>query len=76
MHDKRYFIKHKEATMIFEWSGLIITKYNTLIIQSESKPVASLIVHYTTMKQQVTFQIMEKQVMPKKLVIIGKMKNL
>jgi hypothetical protein len=33
-------IKHKEATMICEESGLVITNYNALIIQPKFKPVA------------------------------------
>jgi hypothetical protein len=33
-------IKHKEAIMMCEESGLIITNYNVLITQPESKPVA------------------------------------
>jgi hypothetical protein len=33
-------IKHKETIVICEESGLIITNYNALITQLESKPVA------------------------------------
>jgi len=47
-------IKHKEVTMIFEESGLVITNYNALITQLESKPIAHPIVTYTTIRQQLT----------------------
>jgi hypothetical protein len=33
-------IKHEEATMIYEESGLVITNYNALITQLKSKPIA------------------------------------
>jgi hypothetical protein len=41
------FINHKEIAVICEKKGLVITNYNTLIIQPKSKPAAHLIVHYT-----------------------------
>jgi hypothetical protein len=47
-------IKHKEAIVICEESGLVIINYNALIIQPESKLVAQPIVTYTTFKQQLT----------------------
>jgi hypothetical protein len=48
------FIKHKEATMICEENGLIITNYNALLAQPESKSITQPIVNYTTTKQQLT----------------------
>jgi hypothetical protein len=48
-------MKHKEAIMIYEESGLVIANYNVLIIQPKSKPVAQPIVTYTTIKQQLTY---------------------
>ncbi len=48
-------IKHKEAIIICEESGLIITNiYNALPTQLEVKLVTQLIVNYTTNKQQLT----------------------
>ncbi len=44
-------IEHKEAAIICEESRLVITNYNILIIQLESKPVAQPIVNYTIFKQ-------------------------
>ncbi len=41
--------------MICEKNGLIILNYNTLITQSESKPVAQPIVHFTMVKQPLTY---------------------
>jgi hypothetical protein len=52
---KDTLIKHKEATMIYEESGLITTNDNTLIIQLKFKPIAQPIVTYTTIKQQLTY---------------------
>ncbi len=48
------FIKHMEAIMICEESGMVITNYNALIIQPESKSVAQPIVHFTMTKQPLT----------------------
>lgn len=47
-------IKHKELVVICEESRLVITNYDTLIIQPLSKPVTWPIVTYTTSKQQLT----------------------
>jgi hypothetical protein len=44
------FSKHNESALIYEKNGLIITNYNTSIIQLESKPVARPIIHYITTK--------------------------
>jgi hypothetical protein len=44
-------IKHKEATVICEENGLIITNYNALLTQPESKSVTQPIVNYTITKQ-------------------------
>jgi hypothetical protein len=44
-------IKHKETTIICEESGLIITNYNALLTQLESKSVTQLIMNYTTTKK-------------------------
>jgi len=41
-------IKHKEATMICEESGPIITKNNGFITQPKSKPITQPIVIYNT----------------------------
>jgi len=47
-------IKHKEAEVNCEESGLVITNYNALITQPKCKPVAQPIVTYTTTRQQLT----------------------
>jgi hypothetical protein len=52
---KDTLIKHKEAIVIYEESGLVIANYNVLIIQPKSKPVAQFIVTYTIAKQQLTY---------------------
>jgi len=44
------FIKHKEATMIYEKNGPVIVYYNVLIIQPKSKKVAQPIVQYIITK--------------------------
>jgi hypothetical protein len=44
-------IKHKEAIVICEESGPVITNYNVLITQLESKLVAHPIVTYIISKQ-------------------------
>jgi hypothetical protein len=36
--------------VIYEENGLVIANYNVLKTQLESKPIAQLIVHYTTVK--------------------------
>jgi hypothetical protein len=37
---KDTLIKHKEATIIYEESGSVITNYNALITHPKSKPIA------------------------------------
>jgi hypothetical protein len=44
-------IKHKEVAIIYEDNGLVISNYNTLITQLESKSVAQPIITYATIKQ-------------------------
>jgi hypothetical protein len=44
---KDTLIKHKEAVVICDENGLIITNYNALITQPKSKLVAQPIVTYT-----------------------------
>ncbi len=44
-------IKHKEATVICEESGPVITNYNILITQPKFKPIAQPIVAYATYRQ-------------------------
>jgi len=41
--------------VICEKNGLIITNYNTLITQPKSKPMTQPIVHYTMVKQPLTY---------------------
>jgi hypothetical protein len=49
-------IKHKEATIICEEKGSIITKvYNVLLTQLEVKSVVQPIVNYIMIKQQLTW---------------------
>jgi hypothetical protein len=48
---KNILIKHKEATVICEKNGLVITNYKALTTHLESKPIAQPIVTYTTTKQ-------------------------
>jgi hypothetical protein len=43
-------IKHKEVVVSCEESGLVLTNYNVLITQPESKLVAHPIVTYATVK--------------------------
>jgi len=37
---KDTLIKHKEATIIYEENGSVITNYNALITHPKSKPIA------------------------------------
>jgi hypothetical protein len=48
---KNTLIKHKEATVICEKNGPVITNCKALTIHLESKPIAQPIVTYTTTKQ-------------------------
>jgi hypothetical protein len=47
---KNTLIKHKEATIIYEKSGLVIANYNALISHLESKLVAQHVVTYNIVK--------------------------
>jgi hypothetical protein len=48
------FIKHKEVVMICEESELVITNYNVLLTQPESKLIAQPIINYIMTKQPLT----------------------
>jgi hypothetical protein len=66
------FIKHKEVAMIYEESGPIITNYNVLITQLESKLIAQPIIIYIIIKQHLTSSNCGKLVMPKKPITTRK----
>jgi hypothetical protein len=48
---KNTLIKHKEATVICEKNGPVITNCKALTTHPESKPIAQPIVTYTITKQ-------------------------
>jgi hypothetical protein len=48
------FIKHKEVTMIYEENESVITNYNVLLTQPESKLVAQPTINYIMTKQPLT----------------------
>jgi hypothetical protein len=68
-------IKHKEIIVICEECGPIITNYNVLITQPNSKLVAQPIVTYTTTNQQLTCSNYDEIGHAKKPMIIGREKN-
>jgi hypothetical protein len=70
---KDILIKHKEATMICEESGLVIANYNTLLTQLETKPIAQPMVTYiTTRPNRQLIQHVAKSIIPWKPITIRK----